>query len=44
LDAQGNGLLISASRSIIFGEDPAEAARALRDEINAAREAAHAAS
>jgi len=43
LDAQGRGLLISASRSIIFGDDPAEAARTLRDEINAAREAAHAA-
>jgi orotidine-5'-phosphate decarboxylase len=43
LDAHGKGLLISASRSIIFGNDPGEAARTLRDEINAAREAAHAA-
>jgi orotidine-5'-phosphate decarboxylase len=44
LDAQGKGLLISSSRGILFSEDPASAARDLRDEINAAREAAHAAS
>lgn len=44
LDAQGKGLLIAASRSILFEDDPASAARTLRDEINAAREAAHAAS
>jgi orotidine-5'-phosphate decarboxylase len=44
LDAQGKGLLISSSRGILFSEDPAAAARDLRDEINAAREAAHAAS
>jgi orotidine-5'-phosphate decarboxylase len=43
LDAQGRGLLVSASRSILFSDDPARAARTLRDEINAAREAAHAA-
>lgn len=43
MDAQGRGLLISASRSILFSDDPAKAARALRDEINAAREVAHAA-
>lgn len=33
LDANGSGLLISASRSIVFSEDPAQAARAHRDEI-----------
>ena len=44
IDAQSKGLLISSSRGILFSEDPAAAARSLRDEINAAREAAHAAS
>ena len=44
LDARGKGLLISSSRGILFSDDPAVAARDLRDEINAAREAAHAAS
>ena len=44
LDARGAGLLIASSRGIIFSDDPAGAARRLRDEINAAREAAHAAS
>jgi orotidine-5'-phosphate decarboxylase len=44
LDAQGKGLLISSSRGILFSDDPAGAARTLRDEINAAREAVHAAS
>ncbi len=34
------GLLISSSRGILFCEDPAAAARTLRDAINAAREAA----
>jgi orotidine-5'-phosphate decarboxylase len=43
LDAQGKGLLINSSRGIIFNNDPAAAARSLRDEINAARKAAHAA-
>lgn len=43
LDAEGRGLLISASRSIVFSEEPAREARALRDEINSAREATHAA-
>jgi orotidine-5'-phosphate decarboxylase len=43
LDAQDKGLLISSSRGIIFNNDPAGAARSLRDEINAARKAAHAA-
>jgi orotidine-5'-phosphate decarboxylase len=43
LDARGKGLLISSSRRIIFNNDPAVAARDLRDEINAARKAAHAA-
>jgi orotidine-5'-phosphate decarboxylase len=44
LDARGMGLMISSSRGVLFSEDPATAARVLRDEINAAREAAHAAS
>jgi orotidine-5'-phosphate decarboxylase len=44
LDARGKGLLISSSRAILFSDDPANAARKLRDEINVAREAAHAAS
>lgn len=43
LDAWGKGLLISSSRGILFSDDPAAAARSLRDEINAARKAAHAA-
>ena len=43
LDGNGRGLMISASRSILFSEDPAAAARDLRDEINAARKAVHAA-
>jgi orotidine-5'-phosphate decarboxylase len=42
LDAKGKGLLISSSRGIVYAADPAEAARELRDEINAAREAIHA--
>jgi orotidine-5'-phosphate decarboxylase len=44
LDARGLGLLIASSRRIIFSDDPARAALELRDEINAAREATHAAS
>ena len=44
LDAKGAGLLISSSRGILFSDDPAAAAKALRDEIGLAREAAHAAS
>jgi len=44
LDARGKGLLISSSRGILFSDDPASAARTLRDEIDAAREAVHAAS
>jgi len=43
LDSQGKGLLINSSRGILFSDDPAAAARDLRDEINAARKAAHAA-
>jgi orotidine-5'-phosphate decarboxylase len=43
LDEQGKGLLINSSRGIIFNNDPAAAARSLRDEINAARKAVHAA-
>ena len=30
----GNGLIVNASRSIIFTDDPEAAARSLRDEIN----------
>jgi len=36
-NANGKGLIINASRSIIFSEDPREAARSLRDEINSYR-------
>ena len=43
LDAHGRGLMISSSRGIIFSDDPAGAARELRDEINGAREAVYAA-
>jgi orotidine-5'-phosphate decarboxylase len=43
LDAEGRGLMINSSRGIIFSDDPAAAARNLRDEINAARKAIHAA-
>ncbi len=43
LDARGEGLMISSSRGVIFSDDPGAAARALRDEINAAREAVYAA-
>lgn len=41
LDVQGAGMLLTASRSIVFSEDPGDAARALRDEINLARESVH---
>jgi orotidine-5'-phosphate decarboxylase len=40
LDSRGKGLIFSASRSILFSDDPAEAARSVRDEIQAARKAA----
>jgi len=43
LDSQGKGLMISASRAILFNDDPVVAARGFRDKINAAREARHAA-
>lgn len=33
LDAHGMGLMISSSRGILYSDDPAAAARALRDEI-----------
>jgi orotidine-5'-phosphate decarboxylase len=39
VDAHGAGLMISASRSILFAEEPGTAARALRQEINDAVEA-----
>ena len=41
LDARGAGMLLSASRSILFREDPGAAAHAHRDEINVARERVH---
>ncbi|NWG16968.1 MAG: orotidine-5'-phosphate decarboxylase [Chloroflexi bacterium] len=37
LNASGKGLIVNASRSIIFAGNPAEAARSLRDDINAHR-------
>jgi orotidine-5'-phosphate decarboxylase len=43
LDNNGRGLMISSSREIIYAEDPAAAARNLRNAINAAKEAIHAA-
>jgi len=43
LNVAGRGLIISSSREIIFGKNPAAAARASRDAINAAREAIDAA-
>ncbi len=37
LDASGKGLIIAASRSIIFADDAAKEAKKLRDEINSCR-------
>lgn len=37
LDMRGKGLMIHSARSIIFSENPKEAARSLRDAINAGR-------
>lgn len=37
LDQEGTGLIINASRSIIYSDDPAAAAHDLRDRINHAR-------
>jgi orotidine-5'-phosphate decarboxylase len=42
LTDDGRGLIISSSREIIYAADPAAAACAARDAINAARKAAHA--
>jgi orotidine-5'-phosphate decarboxylase len=36
-DATGRGLIVNASRSVIFADDPAAAARALRDALRGAR-------
>jgi orotidine-5'-phosphate decarboxylase len=36
LNSNGKGLIISASRSIIFADNPSEAARTMRDQINQA--------
>jgi len=38
LDHSGGGLIISASRSVIYADDPAAAARELRNQINDARQ------
>jgi orotidine-5'-phosphate decarboxylase len=43
IDAEGRGLMISSSREIIYNADPAAAVRNLRDAINTARKAVHAA-
>ena len=40
LDANGGGLLVSASRSIFLADDPGAAAMALRDSLEMARESA----
>lgn len=40
LNSQGKGLIISASRSVIFADDPAAEAEALWNEINCCRAAA----
>ena len=37
LNSQKKGMIIAAGRSIIFAENPSEAARSLRDDINACR-------
>ena len=37
LNSRGKGLIINASRGIIFSKDPAEAAKSTRDEINHCR-------
>jgi orotidine-5'-phosphate decarboxylase len=37
INRHGKGLIVNASRSVIFAADPAAEARALRDEINAYR-------
>lgn len=42
LRADGKGLVLSSSRAIVYAHDPAGAARATRDEINAARELVYA--
>jgi orotidine-5'-phosphate decarboxylase len=43
LDRDGRGLIVSASRGVLFADDPGAAARSFRDEINAARGAVDAA-
>jgi orotidine-5'-phosphate decarboxylase len=43
INADGRGLMINSSREIIYNSDPAAAAASLRDAINAAKEAIHAA-
>jgi orotidine-5'-phosphate decarboxylase len=43
LDRYGRGLIISSSREIIFSANPGTAAATLRDAINLAKEAVHAA-
>ncbi len=41
LDSAGRGLVINASRAVIFADDPGAAARALRADINAHRPGTH---
>jgi orotidine-5'-phosphate decarboxylase len=43
LNANGLGLMLSSSRGILYSDDPAHAAKQLREEINAARAQTHAA-
>jgi len=42
LDGEGQGLIINASRSIIYSEHPRKAATELRDRINGGRQQVHA--
>lgn len=37
LDARGSGLIVPVSRGVLYAHDPREAARSLRDQINAHR-------
>jgi hypothetical protein len=39
VDSQGGGMIISASRSVIYAEDPGVVARDLKDQINRHRAA-----
>jgi len=41
LDSRGSGMIVPVSRSVLFAEDPAQAALALRDTINTHRHRLH---